>query len=679
MNTRKLDMLRLHRSTIIVLAALAAGCTGASGHDDAADSADESGDETASDTGEGDGGDGDESDECAAGREGAPLIRRLTHHEWNASVGDLLGQPIDAASAFAPDNVVEGWSNDAGALSVSALLADQYRGAAEQLASTVDVAALVGCDAIADELGCVDAFVREFGLRAFRRPLADAEVERYLDLYGFVADEDGYEEGVRWVLSTMLQSPNFLYRTELGEPDEGERLVLTDYELASELSYLILGTTPDAELLSAAANGELGEVEQLLAQTDRLLDDPRAVDRLDQFTDDWLHLGVLPTLTRDPALTPELRVAMLHEARSALSSEFLGGGTLAELLTSRTTRVDAALAQFLGYPFEGTPDAEGFVEVTLPDHVDGGLLARGALLATHALPTSSSPIHRGKLVRERLLCQPLPPPPPALDTSPPEDDPSKSTRERYEQHTADPACSGCHSLIDGIGFAFEHYDGLGRWREVDGEHAIDAQGEIIATEHTNAEFDGLGQLSELLSTSPDVEACYTEQWARFALGSKDATACVDDELAAALAAEAGQLDAVLYALIQADHFRYRQAPADMPTPDPDPGESDSGEADSGESTSTSSSSGDEGSEGGVDVEVVTDNDWGTGACKTATVTNSSDAAVVWAVEIDTGGTLSNFWNAITSDPGPIATFVGEGYNAELAAGATTSFGFCITY
>jgi hypothetical protein len=355
-------------------------------------------------------------------------------------------------------------------------------------------------------------------------------------------------------------------------------------------------------------------------------------------------------------------------------------GTLTQLLTDRTTWVDPALAAFLGYGPGEAPDAEGFAATPLPDHVDGGLLARAAVLATHALPTSSSPIHRGKLVRERLLCQPLPPPPPALDTSPPEPDPSKSTRERYEQHTADPACAGCHLLIDGIGFAFEHYDALGRWREMDGEHPVDAQGELTGTEHTNGEFEGLGELSTLLAGSPDVSACYVEQWSRFALGSKAASACVRDDLELALAEAEGRLDAVLFALIAADHFRFRRSDA---AGEPDPigesgGDEDGGDGSSegGETGGEDSSEGDEPS-GELEVEVVTDNDWGAGACKTATLTNASMQPITWAVELDTGGTLTTFWNALTADPGPIATFVGEGYNAELAAGATTSFGFCI--
>lgn len=668
--------------SLVLLSACTAG-EHEGGDDEAAEdeSAGESGD--TGDAGDGDGDDaGDDAGmQCADASEGAPLIRRLTHHEWGASASDLLGVAVPQAASFAPDNVVEGWTNDASVLSVSALLADQYRGAAEQLTASLDVPSLIGCDAQVDELGCIDAFIDEFGTRAFRRPLDADEHTRYFELYALVADEDGYEEGVRWVVATMLQSPGFLYRTELGEPLGEGRLALTDYELAAELSYLILGTTPDAELMDAAAAGQLGEVEALLAQAERLLADPRASTRLDRFTDDWLHLPLLATVTRDPALTPELRTSMIGEARRAFARRFMAEGTLAQLLTDRSTWVDPALAAFLGYGAGEQPDAEGFALTQLPDHVDGGLLARAGVLATHALPTSSSPIHRGKLVRERLLCQPLPPPPPALDTSPPEPDPSKSTRERYEQHTADPACAGCHLLIDGIGFAFEHYDALGRWREMDGEHPIDAQGELTATEHSNGEFEGLGELSTLLAASPDVSDCYVEQWSRFALGSKAASECVRDDLELALADAEGRLDAVLFALISADHFRFRRSEGagDPPTPEPDP---DTGEGSDDETTSGGETGeGDSADEGepmqDVVVEVVTDNDWGAGACKTATLTNTTMQTIAWQVELDTGGTLTTVWNALTDDPGPLATFVGDGYNAELAGGATTSFGFCI--
>lgn len=632
---------------------------------------------------------------CDMGGAGPRRVRRLSHAEYNRTVAALLGAPTELGLAFAPDTVVQGYSNNADALLVSGLLADQYREAAETVADQIkaDLPARLGCDPVSDgEAECAATFIRAFGKQAFRRPLSATEQARYEALWKEAAAAEDFAGGIRWTIAAILQSPNFLYRTELGE-HVGEGIYqLTPHELASELSYLITGGPPDAQLTAAADDGSLADPDTLAAEATRLLAAAESDATLHRFVDEWLHIDRLKTVPRDmtlyPELTPQVREAMLGETHRFASRVFRDGGTLRELLTAPYSLMTDALAQYYGVPAgAGEADAAGYKQTTLM--TGAGLLAHGSVLTTHALPTTSSPIHRGKLVRERLLCQEMPPPPPSLDTSPPPVDPTLSTRERYIQHSADPTCSGCHERIDPIGFGFEHYDAVGRWRAMDGAHAVDATGEVKLTPATDGPFDGLDELAQLLAGSPDVEACYTAQWSRFALGSAEPSelACVEEDLRAAFMAAEGRLDSLVLTLVGTRFFRERGG---APTDDPgEPsGTTGGGEETGGDDTGAGSSGMPETTGGGgdgpmttpgIDVMVVQDSKWETGECNTVTVSNATDAPIVWQVVIPLQGTMQNAWNCKYAAIDGGFQFTGEAWNTEVAAKTATSFGFCVNY
>ncbi|MBX2798890.1 MAG: DUF1588 domain-containing protein [Myxococcales bacterium] len=389
------------------------------------------------------------------------LLRRLTHAEYDRTVSDLLGFDVRAGEKFASDPVVDGFRNDAHALVVGDLLADQYASSAESLAAAVDVRSLVDCDPGAEGEGtCAAVFVEDFGFRAFRRPLTVADIERYVGLWSDVAAAEGYEEGLRWVVIAMLQSPHFLYRPELGVQVEPGLFQLTDWEMASALSYALWGTMPDAVLFEAAADDALSSPDDIDAQIARMVGgvdgaplDDRLADRAVGFLDAWLDLGQLSTVSRE-GLTPELRESLRRETETLMRDLVGEDAGLSDLMGARHTTLDPLLAEHYGLGQTGLVELDG--------ERYGGLLTQGSVLTTFARPTGSSPVHRGVLVRERLLCEHLPPPPSNLDTSPPEVDPNLSTRERYSQHGSDPECAVCHDAIDPLGFAFEHYDQLGR-------------------------------------------------------------------------------------------------------------------------------------------------------------------------------------------------------------------------
>ncbi len=625
---------------------------------------------------------GTDDDALVCPEEEAPgprLLRRLTHQEYANTLSDLLGYTVEPSELPSAD--VLGWfDNESSALDLSSLLADEYRSIAEEAAEAADLSSLLPCDP--DEIGkaaCATLFIDDFGTRAFRRPLSEDDISRYRTLWELVARESGFDEGIRWVIAGMLQSPHFLYRMELGVSD-GESFRLTDWELATELSYLVVGTTPDAELLALAEDGTLSDPGVLDAQLERLLADPRADQRLTEFVDGWLQLDRLANVSRDattyPELTDEVRAAMSGETARLVVDVAGSGGTLADLLLARHTYMTDELAAYYGLSAgTGEADADGYRRVELDGVTYGGLLTQGSVLTTHALPSSSSPIHRGVMVRERILCQELPPPPSNLDTSPPAVDPSLSTRDRYAAHSTNPECAVCHEMIDPIGFAFERYDGVGRWREDDDGHAIDSTGYIASSHASDGEFDGVFELATLLSTSPDAATCYAEMALTWATGlyDDDAITCAAERLASESDPGGLSLRAPLIALLSSEHFFRRLGEAgegDSPAAGVRPALDDLPE-----------DTGDWGTAAGpdnADLSLSVFSDWGTGYCATGTVSNSGDAAVDWQVTVTVDGVMDSYWNAVVEETDGIWVFTGADWNATIEVGETAEFGFCVT-
>lgn len=618
---------------------------------------------------------------CAEDPEPPPrLLRRLTHGQYDASVQAVLATDQAPGEAFAPDDVSGWFDNHADALKVSALLADQYRSTAEALAAQAPLEALLPCDPDLDgPSACALQFIDEVGYAAFRRPLAETDLLRYHGLWSSVASEDGFSEGLRWVLTAMLQSPHFLYRMELGEPDGGERFRLTDWELASVLSYTLWDSPPDTTLMAAAAAGELQDVAGRADQVARMRDDPRLADQASRFVDDWLHLDQLAYVAPDadayPGFTDTLRDDMRGETHRLVADVVRTDGTLADLILAEQGYRTDALADWYDLPAgNGAADADGFREVTLDGDTDVGLFTQGSLLTTHALPESSSPVHRGVVIRERVLCQELAPPPPNQDVSTPPVDPDQSTRDRFEQHTSDPACTGCHDLIDPLGFGFESYDGVGRWRTDDEGHAIDDSGAITATASSNGTFSGVRELSEQLAASPDVGACVVEMWLTWATGQDDQECAAEALFAGTTPAELG-LVAPLEALLAQEGLSLRAGDADAlgtpatgarvdldvvsidddgdyadPVPDP--------------------------LEGLLEWTLTESGSWGDGYCSDGVVTNLGAEVLTWSFSTEIRGEIDNLWGAVTVPEGDALRFSGDSWNTELAAGSSTTFGFC---
>lgn len=429
----------------------------------------------------------------------------------------------DVAKNFPEESRPKGFAfdDDADAGLVTDVHVDQYMQAAEMLAKrAVASPSFVGCDPAKDAPGCAKSWVTSFGRKAFRRPLSDQEIQTYAAL---VTAQKDFTTGVSVAVQVMLSSPYFLYRFEIGTTQADGSVVLGPYERASALSYFFWGTMPDEELLQAAASGGLDTSDGLEKQARRLLADARARDVLGVFAVQWL--GVEPILTTDksqqlfPEMTPELRQAMEEETRRFVEHVILDGShRYDELLTADYTFANDALAKLYGVSSPGGAD----LAMTKLPAERAGILGQASVLATFAHSDQTSPIKRGVWVRERLLCQTFPTPPPNAGTLPPVD-PSATTRERFGMHSADPVCHACHGDIDGVGFGFERFDPIGRYRTQENGKDIDPSGDMNDVdrlgEGKSAPFHDLPGLGGILVGSKAAPACFARQSWRFAMGA----------------------------------------------------------------------------------------------------------------------------------------------------------------
>jgi hypothetical protein len=484
-----------------------------------------------------------------------PALTRLTVAQLRHALTDLLGEGLALPSALEPDAMAEGLLTAGGAVTtVSPRGVELYEDAARSLGAQV-VASRAHRDRLAPcavEVetnpatgpACLDRFLRDVGRRAWRRPLSDDEVTN-LAAIGAAAQSalGSFDAGLAWTLAALLQSPSFLYRLEVGEPEPdapGAVRRYTSLEMASRLAFFLWASPPDDALLDAGERGELVTDAGLEAAIDRLLADPRAHRALRAFFGEWLQLHKLKQISKDPNIfrhfSPDLG-DMAAEETLLLVDRLIGeeDADLRNLLLTRSTSVNRRLAAIYNIR---APAAEGFARVDLPPASPRrGLLGHVSFLALHAHPTSSSATLRGVSIRQMLMCEPVPPPPSELNTAIPEPSPELPTlRDRLAAHRSDPSCAGCHALTDIPGLGLENFDGLGRYRETEQGARIDATGRLGAMD-----FDGPSQLAEALAYHPNFAACAVRKLYTFAVARPPT------------GGEDSQLEALLDAFIAGDH------------------------------------------------------------------------------------------------------------------------------
>jgi hypothetical protein len=319
---------------------------------------------------------------------------------------------------------------------------------------------------------------------------------------------------------------------------------------------------PDEELFDAAAAGKLVKADEIATQARRMLDDPRARAAVENFHAQWLDYYRIASVGKNAALFPDWSPAigqlMHEETRSFIEHVvFDGEGTIDALLGAPYSFMNAELAAFYG--LDG-PTSAAFEKVELDPAQRAGLLTTGTLLALNAHSNQTSPVHRGKMIREQILCDVMPLPPPDVMITVPEPDPNSTAKERFAEHSANPSCKGCHQLMDPIGFGFENYDSVARFRTTENGKTIDATGELTQSDVDGA-FDGVVELAAKLASSKDVEKCYATQWFRYAYGrgEQKEDLCTTAWLADEFAKKGGSVKELLVALTQTDAFLYRRA------------------------------------------------------------------------------------------------------------------------
>jgi hypothetical protein len=346
--------------------------------------------------------------------------------------------------------------------------------------------------------------LRPFVRRAFRRPVRDDELSKYVQLVNdLLSQGESFEASMQQAVVAVLVSPQFLFRLERDRNpnDPNERRPLNDDELATRLSYFLWSSLPDDELFAAADRGDLHTDAVLTAQVQRMLQDSKAQALVDNFAEQWLQLRILDEITPDPEafpqFTPQLRRDMQEETRRLFAHLVREDRDLRELLTAPYTFVNERLARHYGLP---NVKGEEFRQVSLEGTPRGGLLTHGSVLTMTSNPNRTSPVKRGKYILEVILDTPPPPPPPNVpELEAAKTAPNATFREQLAAHRENPSCASCHRVMDELGFGLENFDAIGRYREQDGNRPLDITGELP----DGRRFTGPRELAEVLKERQD--------------------------------------------------------------------------------------------------------------------------------------------------------------------------------
>lgn len=515
----------------------------------------------------------------AGGALGPVAVRRLSNDEYDTTLQDLLQADPGAAVNFQPDARNLGYRNIAAALTVPLVVAEQYGTAAAKLAAQVSanaatLAPCAGSDAAA-EATCAESFITSFGAKAFRRPLVAEELTAYSKIFQEERGRTNYAEGIGAAVETLLQSPYFLYKTELGA-GTGVARQLTSHELATQISYLVTGTMPDPDLMAAANGNQLTTADQREAQARRLFKSNRTPTWLRGFVTQWTSISSLPAVKKDPAFFPtydtNLQTAIIEESNRFVDAVFANeGGSLATLFTANWSILNPATAAHYGTA--AVPS--DWTKTNLPAGQRMGILTSAGFLAANAKAIDSFPIRRGKVLRTQILCRPLAPPPPGFVPKDPEPSTALTTRERFAAHSQNPVCASCHVEIDPLGLGFENYDGIGLYRTSENSKPVDASGAIVnVSPEVDGPFTDAIAFIQRISSSQVLKDCVARESFRWGMGRanvsepRDQTspdyakflsdkAVLDAMSAQMTASPTSDIRELLVALVRAESYPYR--------------------------------------------------------------------------------------------------------------------------
>jgi hypothetical protein len=492
---------------------------------------------------------------CRGPEIGKPVLRLLTREQFTRSVQDIFPEVSGMWGSTLPTNPLSsyGFDNDAAAV-VGPQLAQALLDTASAVAAAVTgpaLASILPCSVSSPDRACAEQFVTRYGRRLFRRPLTPAERERYLSYFDVALNKADFKQAMKWLTVGLLQSPNAVYRSEIGAVDADQRR-LDPYEVATELAYTYAGSTPSEELLTRVEQQNALDAAGLARE---LLESAAGKAGLQRFFESYLDYPRVGSIER-PGIAQwgAVRGPMIEETRAFIDQVvFRNGGGLKELLTSATSNPSRDLAAYYGFPAPDTDNAS-----TPRTSGQGiGVLAQGSVLASRAQPNGSSPTQRGLLVFSRFLCHTKPKPPPNVPGLPNPSPGKLSTRQRYEsQHAAVAPCSTCHQLFDPIGFGFEHFDEGGRYRVTDGGLTIDTTSRVPTSDGPPLfEFQDQESMVRGLAEQSVVYQCFAAYLTTYAFGSGEA--CLGASRVSEL--ESGQLGIADYyaSLASEPHFTRR--------------------------------------------------------------------------------------------------------------------------
>jgi len=506
---------------------------------------------------------------CTAPAPGPAPIRRLTRFELNNTLRDLkLTSTATAASTLPAELKGNGFSNDAATITSTRSLVDAYRSIANTLATAAtkdaaSVAALTSaCDTKAmGEDACAQAFIKAFGQKAYRRPLTDPEQTALTVAYTAGKTGATYLAGLEAVIEMALQTPQFLYRVEVGVPVPGKSVRRpTSYEMATRLSYSLWGSMPDERLMGVAAASGLDTPEQVQAQAKLMLQDDRAKALLHYFTNTLYGIGGSDSLVRDAATFPTYNTnlgPLFRQESEAFIDDVVwkNSGDFATLWSAPYSFVNGPLAAFYG---DTGVTGDAFVKVPRDPARRAGLLTQASILAATTPGAHNDPVVRGKFIYEQLLCNTVPSPPVGLVVKPPPEDATRTTRERFTAHRVVEPCKSCHVMLDPIGFGLENFDGVGLWREIDNGKPVDPSGELPPGSDIAGPFPNAVALAKKIASSDMARSCFADKWLSFAYGRVvgDGDACSKSQLETAFRTANGNIQALLVAATQTDDFLY---------------------------------------------------------------------------------------------------------------------------
>lgn len=495
-------------------------------------------------------------------------LRRLTQEEYRNSVADIFGKEIEVRGAFEPTIRIAGLqSTSTGVLSVTPVGFESFSGMADSIAIQVTSEKYRGklpCKPQSDKApddACASQVLNHYGRLLFRRPLTSAEAKRAVNLSRNLGKTDFYN-GLRYGLASLIQAPDFIFRSEITVPVGNKQFALDPYSRATRLSYLMWNSAPDGELLRAAEAGELNTQAGLSKQVDRLMASNRLEVGMRAFFNDMLELDTFDTVSKDSILYPKWSSGIAASAReetlrTTVDLALHANGDMRDLMTTRKTFLNRNLAAAyqLPYAFKGDWMEYEFK----PDAGRSGVLTQVSMLSMFSHPGRSSPTKRGVALMDIFLCEPTPAPPANVDFSVVNDVDGalKTVRERLMAHATNSTCASCHTHSDPIGLSLEHFDTIGGHRTRENGQMID-----VSATMQGKTFEGAVGLGKFLHDNPKYTACIARKAYAYSRGenSEDVSASAFKNAYKAFTDSGFRMRALLKAMVEDKDYFNTQAP-----------------------------------------------------------------------------------------------------------------------